>query len=86
MESQKTLHIQINPNQNILQSYNNKVNIMVEVCTHTKSLVDQWNKIKNPNMSIHNFGHLVFNKEAGKHTLEKETTFKTGQQENWMSK
>lgn len=62
------------------------MNIMVGVCTHTKSLVDQWNKIKNPNMSIHNFGHLVFNKEAGKHTLEKETTFKTGQQENWMSK
>lgn len=31
----------------------------------------QWNKIKDLNMSTHNFDHLTCDKDAQKHTLEK---------------
>lgn len=31
---------------------------------------DQWDKMEDPNISTYNYGHLIFNKESKKGTLE----------------
>lgn len=46
--------------------------------------LDQWNKIKDPNMSTCNFCHLIFDKEAKILTWRKEHLQQMGL-EHWMS-
>jgi hypothetical protein len=36
---------------------------IIQYCYRNRH-VDQWNKIKDPNMSTCNFSHLIFDKEA----------------------
>lgn len=30
--------------------------------------IDQWNKLECPNMSLHNYNHLILDKEENKYT------------------
>jgi uncharacterized protein (DUF736 family) len=38
---------------------------------HKNSYEDQWNRIEDPDIHPHGYAHLIFNKGAKKHTLEK---------------
>ena len=39
--------------------------------------VDQWNRIEDPEMNSHTYGHLIFDKGAKNHPVEKKTAFST---------
>jgi hypothetical protein len=41
------------------------------------SQVDQWNRIEDPEMNPHTYGHLIFDKRAKNHSVEKKTAFST---------
>lgn len=51
--------------QDILQFLSNKFSML-----QAQKQTSQWNKIKDLNMSTHNFDHLICDKDAQKHTLE----------------
>jgi hypothetical protein len=39
--------------------------------------VDQWNRIEDPEMNAHTYGHLIFDKRAKTIQWEKKTAFST---------
>jgi hypothetical protein len=40
--------------------------------------VDQWNKIEDPELNSHTYGHLIFNKEAKNIHLKKDSIVSAG--------
>lgn len=46
---------------------------------------DQWHKIKDPNTSIHNCCHLMFNKDDKNKHLRKDSSFHKWWWENWAN-
>ena len=55
----------------VLQSHSNKNNVVLAQSRH----IDEWNKIKDPNMNTHTFSHLTFDKGAKNTCYGKEITF-----------
>ena len=42
---------------------------------HENRQVDQWNQIEDPNINLHTFEHLIFDKKAKSVQWKKESTF-----------
>ena len=38
---------------------------------HSDRQVDQWNRIEDPEMNTHSYGHLIFKQSSRKHPVEK---------------
>jgi hypothetical protein len=47
--------------------------------------VDQWNRIKDPDMNLHSYAHLIFNKGAKNIGWRKHSLFNTCCWEKWLS-
>ena len=45
---------------------------------HKDRNVDQWNKIENPEINLHTYGHLIFDKEGKIYNGEKTISLTSG--------
>lgn len=54
--------------------YYNSIVMNPICCRYKNRYVGQCNKIKDLNMSTHNFGHLICDKDAKKHTGENKAS------------
>jgi hypothetical protein len=45
---------------------------------YSERQVDQWNRIEDPEMNQHTYGHLIFDKGAKTLQWKKDSIFKTG--------
>lgn len=94
MEPQKTQTAKNNPEQKE-QSWGRNHSRSQDIChshSNRNSMVlaqsrygDQWNKIKDPNMTTHNSSQSLFDKDAKNLCWSKESMFKKLFWEHWMS-
>jgi hypothetical protein len=47
--------------------------------------VDKWNRIEDPEIKLHTYGHLIFDKEAKTIQWKKESIFNKWCWSNWLS-
>jgi hypothetical protein len=68
-----------------LKLYYKAIVIFLKIALHwyRDRQVDQWHRIKDTEINPHTYRHLIFNKEAKNHTMEKENIFNNWYWFNW---
>ena len=68
-----------------LKLYYRAIMIKTAWYQYSDTQVDQWNRIEYPEMNLHNYGHLIFDKEAKTIQWKKGSIFHKWWWFNWQS-